>query len=248
MRQRTLAEGVARHTVAWIYCTAYVPLLMVVCTLTPGRRLRERVWPAMARSWGRTMMRIAGVGLEIDASVHRHLADRRGRVLLFNHSSTLDTFIGAAVLPAGGVLVLKREFFFLPFLGQATWLVGSVFVDRRDGDKARASLAAAAGRTAERDLQVLIAPEGTRMKGPDLGRFKLGGFRFARDADIPLVPIVIHRAQDIWPIGDFAPGGGTVRVTALDPCTVHGADEAKLREIADGVRDAYIAELGRTGP
>ena len=191
------------------------------------------------------MIWFAGVDVIIDAQTRTVMAQRKARVLLFNHSSTLDTFVGAAMLPEGGVLVLKREFLWLPFLGIAAWALGSIFVDRRDGARGRASLAAAVERTRRDKLQLLIAPEGTRTVGPVLGRFKLGGFRFAQDALIPLLPVVLHRCQEIWPHGALAPTAGTVLVTTLPEITTDDADNDGLREIADTAREDYIAELAR---
>ena len=243
-RKRSKAEGLFRHVVAWGYSAAYVPILVTACLAAP-RSKRDRVWPAMVRSWGRNMLRIGGVSLEIDAEAQARLADRRARVLLFNHSSTLDVFVGAALLPDGGVLVLKREFIWVPILGPAAWAVGSIFVDRRDGDRARASLARAVARTQRDRLQILIAPEGTRMTGPTLGRFKLGAFQLARDADIEILPVVLHHCRRFWPRGAFAPEAGKLLVTTLDEVSVAGADREQLRVIADGVRERYIEEMAR---
>ena len=100
-------------------------------------------------------------------------------------------------------------------------------------------------RTRRNQLQLLIAPEGTRAKGPVMGRFKLGGFAFAQQADIPLLPVVLHRCQEFWPHGAIAPQKGTLEVTVLDEVTVKDADRDGLRTIADGVRESYIAELAR---
>ena len=243
-KKRSKAEGLIRHAVAWSYSAVYVPLLVTACLAAP-RSKRDRVWPAMVRSWGRNMLRIGGVSMEIDPAAQARLRDRRARVLLFNHSSTLDVFVGAALLPDGGVLVLKREFIWLPILGPAAWAVGSIFVDRRDGERGRASLAKAVERTRRDRLQILIAPEGTRMMGPTLGRFKLGAFQLARDADIEILPVVMHHCRQFWPRGAFAPEAGKLLVTTLDEVSVAGADREELRVIADRVRESYIEEMAR---
>lgn len=245
-RSRSRLEGALRHLVAWTFCAVYIPLIIVLCVVLP-RPWRERAWPALARRWGRTMTRIAGVRLVIDPETQARLLERRARVFMFNHSSTLDTFIGAAVLAPGGVLVLKREFLYLPFMGQATWALGSVFVDRANGPRARASLAKAVARVKRRDLQLLISPEGTRVAGPELGRFKLGGFVFARDAEIPVLPVVFHGCSTVWPLGQFAPDAGTVRITTLPERLIKAGDHEALRAVADATR-AEMAEALRQGP
>jgi lysophosphatidate acyltransferase len=197
----------------------------------------------MVRFWGRGMLRIAGVKLHIEPEVQARLFRREARVLLFNHSSTLDTFVGASLLPPGGVLILKSQFIWIPLMGLAAWSVGSIFVDRSKGEKARASLARAVARMQAEQLQIMISPEGTRVAGPELGRFKLGAFRFAREASIPVQPVLMHHCQTIWPRDAFAPTDGTAVVTVLDPVSVEGADEAQLRVIADATREAMGAAM-----
>ncbi len=245
-RRRSAAEGIARHVVAWSFCAVYIPLIVCISLLLP-RDLKERVWPKCVRGWGKGMLRISGVRMVVHPDVQARLADRQARVLVFNHSSTLDTFVGAALLPEGGVLVLKREFIYLPFLGLAAWALGSIMVNRSDGEKGRASLARAIARTRARKLQLMISPEGTRVKGPTMGRFKLGAFRLGRDAEIPLMPLVWHGCAALWPHTAFAPEGGTVFITAMPDTPVTGADHAALRAEADALRERFIEALA-AGP
>jgi putative phosphoserine phosphatase/1-acylglycerol-3-phosphate O-acyltransferase len=189
------------------------------------------------------MLRIGGVKLRIEPELQARLFDRKTRVLVFNHSSTLDTFVCSALLPPGGVPILKSEFLWIPLMGLAAWSVGSIFVNRSQGEKARASLARAVARMQAEKLQIMIAPEGTRVAGPELGRFKLGAFRLAREAGISVQPFVLHHCQSIWPLDAFAPTDGTAVLTVLDPVSVEGADEAQLRVIADATREAMVAAM-----
>ena len=80
---------------------------------------------------------------------------------------------------------------------------------------------------------------------PEMGRFKLGGFSYASECGIPLLPVVMHGCQEVWPYGAIAPTDGTVVVTTLPEVRADGADRDELRVIADSVRDGYIAEMAR---
>jgi len=46
-------------------------------------------------------------------------------------------------------------------------------------------------------LSVMVAPEGTRLDTTEVGPFKMGAFRIAMAAGIPIVPIVIRNAEMI---------------------------------------------------
>ena len=41
---------------------------------------------------------------------------------------------------------------------------------------------------------VALAPEGTRTVSPNLAPFKKGAFHLAKQAGVPMVPVVIHNA------------------------------------------------------
>jgi putative phosphoserine phosphatase/1-acylglycerol-3-phosphate O-acyltransferase len=151
--------------------------------------------------------------------------------------------VGASLLPDGGVLVLKEEFRKLPFLGRACVALGSIFLNRGNHGQAYESLQAAALRIQNENLQVLMAPEGTRAEDSSLGRFKLGAFHLAHIAKAPVLPVVMHRNKELWPKGQFAPTRGTVVVDVLTEFTVEDGSNKALRAIADDLRTRYMERL-----
>ena len=52
---------------------------------------------------------------------------------------------------------------------------------------------------------VLIHPEGTRTPNGRLGSFKLGVERLATEADVPVLPVKIEGAYEIYPKGKRLP-------------------------------------------
>ena len=100
--------------------------------------------------------------------------------------------------------------------------------------------ALAAGRS------VVIAPEGTRSRDGSLGKFKRGAFHMARQAGVPVVPIVIHNATDALPNRAMVIRPAEVKVTVLKPIS---SDGWRLRDVAiqsRRVRDLYLKTLGRS--
>jgi 1-acyl-sn-glycerol-3-phosphate acyltransferase len=45
---------------------------------------------------------------------------------------------------------------------------------------------------------VIIFPEGTRSRGPEMGEFKSGSFKLATRTGIPIVPVAIKNTYRIW--------------------------------------------------
>ncbi|MBP46481.1 MAG: hypothetical protein CMH53_00915 [Myxococcales bacterium] len=207
---------------------------------------RRASWgPSLVRTWGRTMSTISGVGIRVTDRAKQTLSNREPRILTFNHSSSLDLLVGAAVLPEGGVLIVKEELRSMPLIGAACSALGSVFLERTNRDRAYAALEKVAERIHREDLQIMIAPEGTRSDDGNLGRFKLGAFRIAQIARVPIVPIVMHGHARIWPRGQLAPNLGTAVVDVLEP-TMLQADE-NLSEAALSLQNRYQQALA-AGP
>ena len=72
------------------------------------------------------MLAILGVRLIVRG--REHVSGRVGRIVPFNHASTLDIFIVQAILPDGGVPVAKREFIRVPMPHGQGWSRGGTIV------------------------------------------------------------------------------------------------------------------------
>ena len=231
-----------KQTVAWIFTLLYMPILIVACMVV-SRQRRSSLGPKLTRGWGWSVARLAGVKIEYTDQARLALSQRIARVLTFNHNSTLDVPVGASLLPDGGVLALKAEMRTMPILGRACVALGSIFLDRANRENAYATLRESARRIQMETLQVLIAPEGTRSDDGQLGRFKLGAFHLAHEAQVPILPVVLHGAAEIWPRGHLAPFGGTVMIDVLPEFLVSDGTPENIRMIADQLREDYFTAL-----
>lgn len=233
-------SALSRQAAGWAFSAAYIPGIVLGCAVMSGPR-RAELGPRLVRLWGRSMATIGGVEVHFTAAAQQALAERTPRVLTFNHGSTLDVLTGAALLPPGGVLVVKTEMRSIPLLGAGCAALGSVFLERGDRDKAYASLQAAAARMNAERLQLLIAPEGTRSTDGELGRFKLGAFHLAAAAGAPILPIVLHNHVALWPHGQLAPTPGVATIDVLEPMWVGPDDD--FGALADALRERYRQAL-----
>jgi 1-acyl-sn-glycerol-3-phosphate acyltransferase len=118
-----------------------------------------------------------------------------------NHYSNIDPLISAYVLWKNRRIprfLVKASLFKVPVFGPILSATGQIPVQRTGGG--RGSLAAA-GKLADDGVAVVIYPEGTLTRDPDLWpmRGKTGAVRAALDHDIPLVPMAHWGAQKILP-------------------------------------------------
>ncbi|MDQ6835355.1 MAG: HAD-IB family hydrolase [Actinomycetota bacterium] len=133
---------------------------------------------------------LALAGVDVDVQYAERLAAHRPAVFIFNHQSPLDVPVLCKLLRGGFTGVAKREAAFSP-VGPAFWAADVAFVDRRNSKQAREALEPAVQRL-RRGMSLVIAPEGTRSISPRLGPFKKGGFHVARQAGVPVVPLVLR--------------------------------------------------------
>ncbi len=174
-----------------------------------------------------------------------NLWSQRPAVFLFNHQSAMDMLICARLMREDVVGIAKKEVQRQPLVGPVLRFAGTVFIDRENVRDPQQALkpavdALAAGRS------VVIAPEGTRSRDGSLGKFKRGAFHMARQAGVPVVPIVIHNATDALPNRAMVIRPAEVKVTVLKPIS---SDGWRLRDVAiqsRRVRDLYLKTLGRS--
>jgi len=81
------------------------------------------------------------------------------------------------------------------------------------------------------------------MPTPALGRFKKGAFHIARQAGVPIVPIVLRNTGELaWRRSLFV-NPGTVEVAVLDPIPTGDWTADSLDERIAGVRQRFADTL-----
>lgn len=140
---------------------------------------------------------------------------RGGAVIVSNHSSHADTPLLLATLRPEDRPVMAAAFdywFAVPWRHRlVTTLVNAVPV-RRDGASYEQVRDAAAPLLRE-GAQLVVFPEGTRSTDGQVGEFRSGALRLARELQVPLVPIGLSGSDRILPKrGVLRPMGATVRI------------------------------------
>lgn len=236
----------------WAVIVHYVPFMVVLLLVariplsTSWRLASRRIVTWMVRWWGRAMLRMVGVRLVVEPAAAAELAQKRRRVVTFNHASTMDMMLMSALWPEGAVAVVKREMLWVPLIGQIIYFLDFLPIDRGNRQRATASLRAAADKMRRGDLTVMIAPEGTRSETGGVQAFKLGAFHLAVEAGAPIVPLVLHGTRQLWPRWQKQCNAGVVTVRMLpEQPSGHGgmAEGPAVHASADRLRAMYVAAL-----
>jgi putative phosphoserine phosphatase/1-acylglycerol-3-phosphate O-acyltransferase len=192
-------------------------------------------WTSVASAVGRLTLIVEG---------EEHLWSNRPAVFIFNHQSAIDVLITAKMLREDVIGVAKKEIRHQLPMGPAFVYSGAVFIDREHvGDPELALKPAVDALKSGRS--VVIAPEGTRSRDGTLGQFKLGAFHMARQAKVPIVPVIIHNAQDALPYKGLVVRPAEVKVTVLKPRSTARWKLSDIESRAAQIRNLYLDKLGQ---
>jgi 1-acyl-sn-glycerol-3-phosphate acyltransferase len=195
----SVLETQLRYWTAFVV-TSVASMLFFVALLFifPWRQGRIRACNFFGKTVGRFNIWISGAQLRV---AHFERVERsRPAIYISNHTSTLDIWMGMWICPYGGVGVAKKELVRVPFFGWLYWLSGHPLLDRSNKQRAIATLNELSLFVKKNKLSIWIWPEGTRSRSGELGAFKKGVVHMAIATGLPVVPVLVWGAQEIWPI------------------------------------------------
>lgn len=198
-----------------------------------------RIIIPFAKFWMRRMQH-----LRVEIQHPERIPTTGGAVIAVNHTGYWDFVFGG--IPAayqGGRLVrfmAKKEIWDNALAGPAMTGCHHIPVDRADG---AASVNEATRRAAGGEL-IGIFPEATISRSFEIKEFKDGAARIARDAGVPLVPVVLWGSQRIWTKGRkpiWRPKNACLIVSVGEP--IEPGDDPK--ETTRQLQEAMISQLDR---
>lgn len=174
----------------------------------------------------------------------RDLIDRRTPyVFMSNHLSFIDGPLLFLLIPQSIRVILKKEVFRIPVLGQGMRFVGFIPVDRKRAHGGKKSIDRAAQLMRERGYSYLIFPEGTRTRDGRIQAFRRGGFFLALLSGAAIVPVTIRGTYELMPRGTIFPRRGKVDVLFHAPVPVEGYGSHNMQTLIDKVKDAVVSGL-----
>lgn len=163
--------------------------------------------------------------------------ERKGRyVIVLNHQAMSD-IPALYFVPLNFRWVSKREVFKIPFFGQLLRLHGDICIDRGRASEAMEQLLGEGQKWLSRGASVAIFPEGTRSKDGEIHRFKAGAFELARQAEVPILPVVLEGTDRLVKHNRLFRWRNRVSVRVLPPVSVEEVRQTESKELAERLRD-----------
>ena len=226
-------------TVLLIYTTMAVLLLPVLLICYLGK------WAEPLIAIGKWCISIGRkiLGVQVDVSGLERIERKRAYVFMANHLSLIDGPLLFWLIPQSIRVILKKEVFRIPIIGQGMRQVGFVPVDRRRLKGGKKSIERAAQLIREKGFSFLIFPEGTRSRDGEIQPFKRGGFFLALNSQAPIVPISIQGTYKLMPRGHFFVKKGRVRVEFRHPLSVNDYNLKTMPQLIEEVHNTIKNRL-----
>lgn len=228
------------RTIIWflyfiLYFICLIPKLWYVKHLDKKGE-KEKVQAQLDKAvavWADRLMRLAGMKIEVEG---RENLPEGPAVFVSNHQGNFDIPLLLTRLDRPHGFIAKIETLKLPLVRDWMKLLHCVFLDRKDARSAVASLNSGI-RELKDGYSIIIFPEGTRSRGPEMGEFKLGAFTIAGKAKVPVVPLRIDGTYRAMEANGMWIRPAQVHLTILPPIQTHDKTKAELKVLGEEVRE-----------
>ena len=236
---RVFVAGLFMFVVSVVFIGLMIPLL-------PWRVLRIKACNVYGSVVGKTM--VLATGAQVVFHDRSKVDSQKPAILVSNHTSTLDMWIGMWVCPMGGCGLAKKEIRVVPGVGQLYMLSGHPLIDRSNRERAVATMKEVADFVVKNGLSLWLWPEGTRSRDGELQPFKKGFVHAALATQLPVIPVVVHNAASVWPRGPLRFNPGPVHVEVLDAVDTSAWSLETLDAHVGQVRSIFADKLSMGPP
>ena len=237
---RPWARRAGRNLYA-LYLALVLPLVVVpvwaAVALVPSRRLAF----ALGRMGTRLGLGLMGCRLSVEGL--EHLPRQGSVVLACNHTSYVDVFALVALLPRDVLFVAKKEVLGYPIIRTFVRRLGYPTIDRLDFQQSLADADQVTEALGEGEAMVFF-PEGTFVAATGLRPFRLGAFKVAADAGVPVVPLALRGTRQVLRGNDPFPRPHPIHLFVGEPVSPEGDGLSALVGFRDRVADVIAAHCG----
>ena len=203
-----------------------IPLLALYL---PGlRKLRDRYICAIAATWARSLIAIAGGKVTVRG--REKIPQGQNLCFIANHQGSFDIPITLAYLPGPIGFIAKKELMKMPIINLWMQALGCIFIDRKDR-RAAVNVMRRGVESIQRGHRLILFPEGTRSRGPEVNTFKHGSLKLPIRSHAIIIPISISGSYKLLEKnGRISPGH--IRLTIHDPIPASNYRDDETRKLA----------------
>lgn len=216
----------------WIFLWAGIMTLLLFFPMVVSSLLSRtgNLAFSISKIWARVMLLVSAT--RVKAVGKEKLEKGRSYVIIANHQSQYDILAMVTSLGLQFRWIIKEEILKVPLFGYALYASRNIFIDRRDPERARASIRKGLDRL-PRGVSVMFFAEGTRSPDGRLLPFKKGGFAVALERNYPVLPVTVNGSRHVLPKGSVEFHPGRIEVVIGDPIDTAGYASDRIGELME---------------
>ena len=198
-----------------------------------GDAVRERqVIGEDIRIWANNVADEFDMTIEVEGK--ENIPEHDGCVYIANHQGYADIIALIVAMDGRQIgFIAKDSLERVPYIGKWIKLIRGLFIKRGDTREALKSMKEGIDLV-KAGYNLAIFPEGTRSRGPKMGKFKAGSFKLATKAKAPIVPVSISGSYKCFEEMGYAQPA-TIKVMFHPPIETKDLSRQEIMEIEKSV-------------
>lgn len=149
----------------------------------------------IAQAWARLTLFASRCPLDIKG--RENIPQKGGVCVVSNHVGLFDIALALAFIGRPFGFIAKKELLYAPFINIWIWLLGGLFIDRKNPKKAVLTIEEGVKRI-KNGGSMIIFPEGTRSRDGGLQPFRSGSFKLATQAEAIIIPMTVSGSYEMF--------------------------------------------------
>jgi len=145
--------------------------------------------------WSIALVKV--IGCTVTVSGKEKIPQKGGVCFVSNHDGYFDIVLLLAYCGRPFGFIAKKELLLLPFINIWIFMLGGLFIDRKNIKKAIKTINSGVKRI-KTGGGMIIFPEGHRAKGRGLLPFHPGSLKLATQAGAPIIPVAIEGTYKVF--------------------------------------------------
>ena len=163
-------------------------------------------------------------------------------VIVLNHQSMVD-ILSIYNLPLVFKWVSKREVYRIPLVGRLLMMHGDIVINRASAKEAMQLVHTKGMEWLKKGATVSIFPEGTRSKDGEIHNFKAGAFILAKDAGVPILPVVLDGTSTLARKNMMINWRNVITIKVLPEIPAEEVAERSIKEVMAQVHTDMVDAL-----
>ena len=228
--------------VATCWLVLYVASFIALVVCYPFDK--KRVVVHKLSEWLTDIVFVFAPGMRRDVIGMENIDPKQAYVIVLNHQSMVD-ILSIYNLPLVFKWVSKKEVYRIPLVGRLLLMHGDIVINRASAKEAMQLVHSKGKEWLKKGASVSIFPEGTRSKDGQIHNFKAGAFILAKDAGVPILPIVLDGTNTLIRKGWMINWRNRITIKVLPPISAEEVQNRDIKDVMAQVKEDMVNTLAQ---